>query len=243
MADGWPLIAAAVLAAGVLRGLTGFGFALAAVPLMSLFVPPAHAVVIAILLQCLVGLRDVVAMHGLLDRQSLGLLSAGALFGTPLGVWGLAQLSPDMLRVVLALLVGAGLLALLLRVRLSPGPGPALGAGMVSGIFAGLAAMPGPPAIAYFLGRAQPAACTRASLMVFFFVTALMALPGLYWSGQLSAGLFVQAVIAFPAMLLGTWAGGLGFRRLGEGGYRAAALLLLAAMALLTGLRGILGLL
>ncbi|MAZ25820.1 MAG: hypothetical protein CL868_01925, partial [Cytophagaceae bacterium] len=92
-------------------------------------------------------------------------------------------------------------------------------------------------------GRAQPAACTRASLMVFFFVTALMALPGLYWSGQLSAGLFVQAVIAFPAMLLGTWAGGLGFRRLGEGGYRAAALLLLAAMALLTGLRGILGLL
>ncbi len=173
------VISAAVFGAAVLRGLTGFGFALAAVPAMSFVVSPARAVCIAIVLQCLVGLRDVVTMRALLDRNALGLLSIGALLGTPLGILALTQLSADAMRGGLGLVVGAGLIALIARVELAPGRGPALGAGVLSGLFSGLAAMPGPPAIAYFLGRAAPAVTTRASLMVFFFLTSLMALPGL----------------------------------------------------------------
>ena len=59
--------------AAVLRGLTGFGFALAAVPLLSLVIPPAQAVVIAVLLQCLVGVRDLISLRG----SSTGASSAG----------------------------------------------------------------------------------------------------------------------------------------------------------------------
>jgi uncharacterized protein len=50
-----PLVLAATCAvvavSAVLRGMTGFGFSLAAVPLLSLFLPSASAVSIAILLQ------------------------------------------------------------------------------------------------------------------------------------------------------------------------------------------------
>ncbi|TDE35555.1 sulfite exporter TauE/SafE family protein [Antarcticimicrobium sediminis] len=233
------IISAAVFFAAVLRGLTGFGFALAAVPAMSLVVAPARAVAIAITLQCLVGLRDVVTMRAFMDRQALVLLSIGALVGTPIGVVALTQLSPDAMRIVLALVVFAGLAALLARVQLPPNRTPALIAGMLSGVFSGLAAMPGPPAIAYFLGRASGAVATRASLMVFFFITSLMTLPGLLIADRLDRSTVILAVSALPALLIGTWAGGRMFTRLGEGGYRTAASVLLAFTAIATGLRGL----
>ncbi|MGB2201342.1 MAG: sulfite exporter TauE/SafE family protein [Pseudooceanicola atlanticus] len=233
------VISAAVFAAGVLRGLTGFGFALAAVPAMSFAVTPARAVTIAIVLQCLVGLRDLIIMRADLDRQALALLSAGAVVGTPFGIFALTQLSPDAMRIVLSLVVIGGLVALLARVELSPGRAPALGAGLLSGLFSGLAAMPGPPAIAYFLGRSAKAVTTRASLMVFFFITSLMAMPGLLLAGRLDGDVVMLAATALPALFAGTWAGGRIFARLGEGGYRNAAIGLLALTAFATGIRGL----
>lgn len=239
----YALICAVVFAAAVLRGLTGFGFALAAVPALSLFLPPAQGVTIAILLQCLVGLRDVVTTRGLVMYPTLGLMAAGAIVGTPFGLWALTQLSPDLMRVVLAVIVAIGLAALMLKIRLPSGPVPAMGAGLTAGLFSGLAAMPGPPAIAYFLGTGTPAVNTRASAMVFFFLTSLMALPGLWLAQKIDAQVFTQALIALPALLVGTWAGGRAFARLGEGGYRLAAIGLLAVTAVITAVRGIGGLL
>ncbi len=233
------IICLAVFAAAILRGLTGFGFALAAVPAMSFVVSPARAVSIAIVLQCLIGMRDVVTMRAFLDRRALGLLSFGALVGTPIGVLALTHLSPAAMRIVLSLVVITGLVALVAKIRLAPGRGPALGAGVLSGLFSGLAAMPGPPAIAYFLGRGQSAVTTRASLMVFFFVTSAMTLPGLIVADRIDRDTALLAIIAFPALVIGTWAGGKIFARLGEGGYRTAALGLLALTALATGLRGL----
>lgn len=66
----WPetaLVCLSVLAAGFLRGLTGFGFALAAVPAMSFFLPPSQAVAMAVLLQSLAGLKDSVTLRGTWD--------------------------------------------------------------------------------------------------------------------------------------------------------------------------------
>ncbi|MEA2739036.1 MAG: hypothetical protein QOH05_2343, partial [Acetobacteraceae bacterium] len=46
---------AGVLAASVLRGFTGFGFGLAAVPLLSLALPPAEVVPLVVTLQVIIG--------------------------------------------------------------------------------------------------------------------------------------------------------------------------------------------
>ncbi len=236
-------ISAAVFLAAVLRGLTGFGFALAAVPMMSFLIPPAQAVAIAILLQCAVGLKDLIVSGGLVQRRALALMTLGALLGTPLGVWGLTRLDPDAMRLVIALLVGVGLAALLLRLKLGDSTPMALGAGVTAGLFSGLAAMPGPPAIAYFLGTRTPAAVTRASLMVYFFLTSLLTLPGLLWAGEVRRETLLTSAIALPALFIGTWAGGLAFQRLDEGGYRTAAIALLGLTAALTAVRGLSGLL
>lgn len=243
MMDHLVAISIAVFLAAVLRGLTGFGFALAAVPAMSLFIPPAGAVAVAILLQCAVGLRDSLQMHHLVNRRALALMSLGALLGTPLGILALTRLSPDAMRVVLAIVVGLGLVALLAKITFPRGRAMAFGSGALAGLFSGLAAMPGPPAIAYFLGTQTPARETRASLMIFFFLTSLMALPGLAWAGELDQVALLRAAVALPALLIGSWAGGRAFAWLNEASYRTASIALLGVTAAVTAVRGIGGLL
>ncbi|SOB94183.1 sulfite exporter TauE/SafE family protein [Rhodobacter maris] len=233
----------AVSFAAVLRGIAGFGFAIAAVPVLSLVIPPVEAVTLAVLLQLVIGVQDLWQLRGHAHRPSLLRLSLGALAGTPLGIWALTALSPDAARVLIAALVLAGLFLLLRYKPRHPHPhgGLALLAGLAAGAFSGLAAMPGPPAVVYYLGAGTSPAQTRASLLLFFFVTAVIAAPGLWLAGAIDGTALRLTLMALAPMLIGTWAGGLIFRRLNDAQYRRIALFVMAISAGLAGLRGMEG--
>lgn len=237
------IVCASVFVAAVLRGITGFGFALAAVPLLSIVLPPVQGVTIAILLQALVGGADLLRARRDVARPTLATMSAGAIVGTPLGLIGLYLVPADAMRVIIAVIVLAALVTLVRQVRITPGPRQAMGAGVLSGLFSGLAAMPGPPAVAYLLSTATPAAQTRATLMVFFFITSLIALPGLLLQGTIGLPVLAVTAIALPILVLGTWLGERVFRALGDGHYERMAIALLAATALVAAVRGAAGLL
>ncbi len=236
------LFCGAVLLAALLRGFSGFGFALAAVPMVSMVVNPAKAVAIAVVVQAVVGVRDAVQMRGILDAPGLKRLSAGALIGTPVGLFGLIYLDAPTIRLAIAAIVVIGVLFLLRKVRPDSPVNLrlALPTGLLAGLFGGLAAMPGPPAVAYYLSGPTPAAISRASLMVFFFITSLIALPGLALGNLLDMQVLWLSVLAIPIMLGGTALGGLIFARAPGTAYKPVALLSLIAMALSSGLRGLL---
>jgi len=87
------LVITAVFFSAFLRGIAGFGFALAAVPIVSLMVPPVEAVTLAVLLQVVVGCRDLFTLHGHVHKPSLARLSLGAIVGTPVGIFALTAVS------------------------------------------------------------------------------------------------------------------------------------------------------
>lgn len=237
-------LAAATFSAGFLRGITGFGFALAAVPLFSLSISPVHAVILAQILQIAAAPLDLYRHHNSLDRSALMPLCAGAVLLTPIGAVCATQLAPDVMRLAIALVVLFGLAALLFNLRIPVGRGPAVAAGAMAGLLGGLAAMPGPPAVAYFLGRGLDKSTSRASLLLFFAFTAALALLSIAaGSDLLDWPLLVKGTLCYPALLAGTALGGLVFQRLGEGHYRMAALGVLFLSALVTGLKGLTGLL
>jgi uncharacterized membrane protein YfcA len=238
------ILAAATLAAGFLRGVTGFGFALAAVPLYSLSVPPLQAVILAQMLQIAAAPVDFMQVRRHVDRRALGLLCAGALVFTPVGAFFALRLPADVLRLAIAVVVLMGLVALLARFTVPGGRVATMIAGAMAGLLGGLAAMPGPPAVAYFLGRGTDRRVSRASLLLFFAFTACMALGSLALASDvLRWEMLTRAAAAWPLMILGTWAGTRLFERLGDGHYRIAALAVLFVSALLTGAKGLAGLL
>ncbi|WP_131505607.1 sulfite exporter TauE/SafE family protein, partial [Limimaricola cinnabarinus] len=81
------LLALATVAAGFLRGVTGFGFALAAVPFYSLSLPPVEAVIMAQMLQIAAAPGDLIRHRRAIDARALRLLCAGALVCTPPGAY------------------------------------------------------------------------------------------------------------------------------------------------------------
>ena len=221
---------ALVFLAGAMRGFTGFGFSLAAVPLLSLVMPPSRAVPVVVILQCglsVMGLRDAARQC---DWRSVRFLALGAVFATPLGAWALAHLAAAPVRLVIAVIVTLGSVVLVGGGRLAslPGGWRVLPFGVAAGLFNGLAGMPGPPVIAFYLASPSSSDVARASMIVFFLLTSILAMASLAWLGLLSQANLAEAALGLPAVLLGSWLGARAFRKSTErlypqGGHGPAA--------------------
>lgn len=238
-----PAVAIVAFSA-LFRGFTGFGFAIIAVPLLSLALPPLLAVALAAGLQLLGGLMDLPGAARACHWPSVRWLLAGAVVASPLGTLLLAWLPADAARLALAGACGAAVLALVsgFGFRRLPGRAATMAAGVVSGLFNGLAAMPGPPALAYYLAMPLTPAQIRASLMAFFAFSAMASTASLLAIGAIGTREVVLVAAGMPLMIAGSRLGAILFRRAG-GAHRNVSLATLALVALLTAARGLSGLL
>ena len=181
----------------MLRGFTGFGFAVVAVPLASLVLPPQPMVAATLLMQTAIGLRDCIAERHLADWRAVRGLVTGALVGNPLGLLGLAILPVAWVRLALGLLVMLAVFVTWRPMRHHGTPARAWVwlAGLCSGISNGLAAMSGPPAIVYFLYSENDRARVRSSLMTYFPLASALALPPAIWAGLVGLESVMIAVL------------------------------------------------
>src|SRR3954453_8086477 len=108
-----------VLAASVLRGFTGFGFGLAAVPLLSLALPPAKAVPLVVALQAIVGVGGFRGAWKLCDWRAVRGLTPGLAVGVPAGLLVLTAFSPNSVRLAIGVSIAISVLLLWRGVRLS----------------------------------------------------------------------------------------------------------------------------
>ena len=232
-----------VFFAGLLRGYTGFGFSIAAVPLLSLIMAPAVVVPVVVVLQFLVSLSGLPGAIQIVDRPSIGLMAVGAAVGTPLGVLMLGRLDPDLVRLMIAVLAGlaVAVLGCGFRLRLAPSGPKLLLVGLASGLSNGVAGMPGPPVIAFYLASPFTSQVARASMIVFFLLTAALATASLVSVGLLGTRVLLPVLLDLPLVLAGSWLGGVLFRRSDGSRFRPVALAVLGAVAALAALRAVVG--
>ena len=234
-----------VFASGVIRGYTGFGFAIAAVPLLSLVMPPVDAVPLVLLLNMGAGLLQLRKLWGLAHWSSVRWLLLGMLIGMPLGLYGLATIPADPMRLAIALavlaavvLIGGGF-----RFQVMPGRVTSVAVGALSGVLNGGAAMPGPPVILFYLSGPTAVSVGRASLVMFFFFNAIAGAASAAVGGLLSLHTVLVAALLMPALVLGTRLGDKRYDAAPPEAYRKVALGALLAVALLALARSVGGLL
>ena len=222
--------------AGIIRGYTGFGSALLAVPALAFLYGPVQAVVIEVLIEipvCL-GLLPNAVKHGH-RRTVLPMLIMFALF-VPVGALLLKVADPNIVKILISLFVLFAVILLWQQARfmriISPKAGYVIGA--ISGTSQGLTGMAGPLFATALLARGEDNITTRANIaalatgIVFFSVVSFWAF------GLLTAQIFAVAVLATPAMLLGVWLGALLFHRALSDKLREVILCFLAITALVT---------
>jgi uncharacterized membrane protein YfcA len=237
------LVALGIFFAAVLRGFTGFGFALAAVPLLSLALPPTRVVPVVVMLQAIVAFADLRGSWRACDWRSTRWIIVGLVVGTPLGILLLTSLPPDRVRLAIGLLIGA-LVALLgagLHLPVRPPASLAWAVGAVSGVANGLAAMPGPPIVAYFLALPQAGQVARASIIIIFAATGVAGLLALLLRGLVQWDAIILSLTALPGLFIGSRLGVIGFRRSSPKLHRPVALAVLSALAVLLILKALVG--
>jgi uncharacterized membrane protein YfcA len=232
---------ASIFVAAVLRGFTGFGFALAAVPLLGLFMAPTEAVPVAIGLQLAGSLLDFRTASRSCDWPSLRWLMIGALIGSPLGTLILTEIPAAISRLIISSVTLLAVFALGRGFALPvipPRPVTSI-AGFFSGLFNGLAAMPGPPVIAYYMSVPLPRLATRASLMVFFLMTSITATITFVSVGLLNVHTIGLSLLGLPVMWLGTIFGEIAFQRGNDAMHRQVSIISLGAIALVSAVKGV----
>ncbi len=227
---------AVFFSAGLLRGFTGYGFSLTAVPLLSLIWPPVVAVPIVLILQLMISVNGLRGALEICDWRSIRLLALAAIVTTPFGVLALTVLPANTVRLCLA--------AVVLAVVLVVGRGVPEGRfsrtrstllfGSLSGLFNGLAGMPGPPVIAFYLASGLGSARSRACMIVLFLLTSAAALVPLSFAHALTVGSLILAAASFPAVWIGSRAGAWLYGRSSDLVYRLTGLTALSVTALVT---------
>ncbi|MBN8844222.1 MAG: sulfite exporter TauE/SafE family protein [Sphingomonadales bacterium] len=198
--------AAMTFGAAFVRGLTGFGMAIILVPLLGMLMPPGEAVVLGIILQLLIGPVGFRRIANDADRRTAVPIGLLAMVATPIGMLALKAVSPDVARLLIAIIaIGAFLLILMPQHPDGHRPGAAsIGlTGVASGVLTGFAAMPGPPVVPFYLRQRIDPAVARASMMLVFFATAIAGTLASLWLGLATKHLFVVAVLLFVPMWLG----------------------------------------
>jgi uncharacterized membrane protein YfcA len=198
------VVTAAVLGASFVQVIAGFGFALLAMPVMTLAIPVEQAVVVATLLSVATTIWQSLHQRAHADRPLLKRLVAGAYAGMPLGLVVLNVVADRPLRAVLGACVLVATALLARRMSLAHA-GPALdySCGFLSGVLNTSLGTNGPPLVFDLQARHLQPDRFRATLVTVFALSNVLALTLFIADGKVTGDGVRAAAIAVPAWVAG----------------------------------------
>jgi uncharacterized protein len=202
------VVAAAVFSASLIQVLSGFGFSLLSVPLMTLAVPTKEAVVVSTLMG--VGVTTWQAWHGRreVDRVLAKRMVLAAYLGMPLGLWAFIAVDEAVLRLSLGVSVLVAVVLLVTRIDLrTSGPALDLGAGFVSGVLNTSLSTNGPPLVFALQARGLEPDPFRSTINTVFACCNVVGISLFLAAGRVDADSVRAALIAVPALLAGQFCG------------------------------------
>lgn len=235
---GWIALVATL--AGVVRGYSGFGFAAIILLGAGLVANPVLFVPVVVIADLFLTAGQAQSIRREIDWRRIMWLAPGAVISMPLGVAVVARMGDDTARLTFSLLVLAVTAVLWTGWRTStPLGAPAhVATGVVSGVAQG-ASLGGLPVAAFFAAQPLQAQTFRATIIAFFFLIDLVALPLMSGAGLVTIDTGLATAILLPFMAFGVWYGSQRFRSASPEDFRRYALVLLTILALAGVVRGL----
>jgi uncharacterized protein len=217
--------------------MTGFGFNLLSVPLLTFLYPPRVVVTVTLLLGLFVsGL--LLARPEIRQGADWGLvrpLFLSSLVGMPGGLVLLLWSDPKMLRMMIASVTVLVAVSMLIRLRLSFG-GSRVGAvvtGVLSGLLSTSTGFNGAPVAFYLLGRSVSKDRFRGTSVVFVFLATFSSVLLLTVSGAMTPSILKLGLAFAPSLLVGFGIGIVLAHRISQQSFEKLVLAFLAAVGVL----------
>jgi uncharacterized membrane protein YfcA len=213
-----------VLLGAVAQSVSGFGFALVSVPLLTVAADPRTAVVVAALTGMALTLTALIREHAYVRWRVAGWLTAAALLGLPVGLLILVYAPERLLGLLIAAVVLSCAALVWSGVRIRTGAAGIGAVGVLVGVLTAATGTNGPPLVAVFHSLGYDPRTFRATLAGTFFGTGVLGLVGFVVAGQVDARSLRLALVALPAVGLGWWLGNLVFTRIDPKSFRRIVL-------------------
>lgn len=226
------LLLVTVTVAGAVRGFAGFGTGMIIAPVAAALYGPVAALVIIFILDSLPAIPVTIPALKIANWSEVIPVVLGAALFMPAGVWLLKTGDPTVLRWVICgiILVAVAILASGWRYT---GPRNRLlsfGVGGVGGVMGGIANIPGPPPILYWMASPAPAQIVRANLLVFLLLNEIFLGINLWASMLFTWDAVMRGLVAAPFYFAGTMIGLVLFRFASEATYRVIAFVIIAGV-------------
>lgn len=222
------------LLASFIHTTAGFGAALVAmavlVPLIGFTTAAPLVAAVVLTLQMLIVYRYL----NMLDFGAVKHLLLALVIGIPIGIWGSAWLSEDVLLTALGVFILAYVLYNVsgANVRLDQRKRWAAGFGVLSGIFSGAYNSGGPLIVMYLQARGYPPDTFRANLQTAFITGTMLVISGHVLRGTFTEVVIEYYLLSLPAVILGFAVGFLLAQRIQPVIFRRMVLALLAVLGL-----------
>ncbi|WP_120632794.1 sulfite exporter TauE/SafE family protein [Ruegeria sp. EL01] len=232
--QGLAIILFAAFIGGIVRGFSGFGTALIFLPLATPHLGPFGALIGLTIMDIFGPLPNLRRAWLVVDKGDLTRLVLGCALVLPLGLWVLTQVEPEVFRYAVSLVALSMLTVLILgiryRGRVSRTMVTAIGG--AAGFLGGVAGLPGPAVILFYMSRPLQIETIRATILLFLFGFDFLILGFLTGMGRVTLAAAGLGLFLAVPNLVGNWLGGWLFRPDRERLYRAAAYLAIALAAL-----------
>lgn len=198
-----------IFLAGVIQGITSFGFSLMAVPLLGFFLPLKTVVPMLIIYSLLLNSIILYHIREHVNLKKIYILVLAGIIGTPFGIYLLKILDENILKVIVGVIVT---LAAIINIygykikvkneRLSYIP-----VGLASGLLNGSVSLSGPPIILFLTNQEVEKQAFRANLTSYFWILNIITIPTYFISGLITNDVMKYTLYLFPGLIIGVLLG------------------------------------
>ena len=230
---GWLVLS--IVAAGLVRGFSGFGSALIIMPVASSVLSPFAAILFLTVVEMfgpLPNLRNALQNGAL---REVGMLLFGAAVGLPVGLALLSLVSPEAFNWAVSIAVLLLLITLMFGWRYEGElrPSGVTGVGVLGGFMAGIIGIPGPPVIMFYMASRNAITTIRANFLLYLLGIDVIMVTCFVFLGEFDWNAFFVALLLILPYMAANAGGALLFRPDAERAYRAVAYVIIAASAIL----------
>ncbi|MDF2958874.1 MAG: hypothetical protein K0S39_609 [Paenibacillus sp.] len=200
---------AIILFAGFVQGVTGFGFALIAVPLLSKIIPLQSVVPIIVLFSFFTNIVILLKSKAYVQFKRIWLLTVSSIFAAPLGTYILVAVRPDLIKIISGIVI-TGFAFILLKgykFAVKNEKTALIPVGFTSGLLNGSISFSGPPVVLFLSNQGVDKNVFRANLTAYSSILNLVTLGFFFAGGLMNREVLVFSVWFVAAMLVGVLLG------------------------------------
>ncbi len=225
-----------VVIAGFFQGLTSFGFALIAMPLLSRIMTMREAVPLVVILSLVTNLLVLKDCHKRIQLKKVWKLIVASVVAAPLGAYSLVYVEGDYLKVFAGLVVVA-VAGLLLSGKKFPIKNEKIAyypVGFLSGFLNGSISMSGPPIALFLSNQGIDKNEFRANIAFYAVFLNVFTIASFAYGGLITGKVVSQTALYAASMAIGVYVGIRAIRSLDESLFRKIALALILVSGTVT---------